>query len=105
MKADQAGARISKHPYQRVDGLNHKMHVNGRRDAVVAKREALVAAMADMPLVPSDAKDAAAIESAWDAFVSLYHEICRLKTLGGTLGRVADMWDGIKDKKKKKKRK
>ena len=38
MKADQAGARISKHPYERVDGLNHKMHVNGRRDTMVAKR-------------------------------------------------------------------
>ena len=37
MKADHAGTGISKHTDERVDGLNHEVHVDGRRDAVVAK--------------------------------------------------------------------
>ena len=73
-------------------------------DVVASKREALVVTMTDMPLTPSDTKDAAQIEGAWDAFVSLYHEICRLKVLAGMPGRVPDIWDG-KDKQKKKKKK
>ena len=69
-----------------------------------SKREAMVAAMTDMPLVPS-AKDAKKIEGAFENFVSLYHEICRLKTLAGVPGRISDKWDGADDSKKKKKKK
>ena len=76
----------------------------GLLDAVSSKREAMVAAMTDMPLVPS-AKDAKKIEGAFENFVSLYHEICRLKTLAGVPGRISDKWDGADDSKKKKKKK
>ena len=38
VKADHAGTGIGKHTNERVDGLNHEMHINWCRDAVVAKR-------------------------------------------------------------------